>query len=76
MKKLYNIVLVAALLLGAISCTNLLDPSLQGLGRDQQLTEDAKVTVYFGVPEEVKTKADMATQPSISTMHVFVFNKK
>lgn len=75
MKKLYNIVLVAALLLGASSCTNLLDPSLRGLGRDQQLLEDAKVTVYFGVPEEVTTKADMAAQPSISTMHVFVFNK-
>lgn len=75
MKKIFNIILMAALLLGAYSCTDLLDPSLRGLGRNQQLPENAKVTVYFGVPEEVTTKADMAAQPSISTMHVFVFNK-
>ena len=75
MKKIFNIILMAALLLGAYSCTDLLDPSLRGLGRNQQLLENAKVTVYFGVPEEVTTKADMAAQPSISTMHVFVFNK-
>ena len=75
MKKIYHIILMAALLLGAYSCSDLLDPSLRGLGRDQQLPENAKVTVYFGVPDEVNTKADMAALPNITTMHVFVFNK-
>lgn len=75
MKKIFHIILMAALLLGAYSCTDLLDPSLRGLGRDQQLPENAKVTVYFGVPDEVNTKADMAALPNITTMHVFVFNK-
>ena len=75
MKKLFHIVFATALLLGAVACTDLLDPNLRGLGRTQQVPENAKVTLCFSVPEEVKTKADMAELPSISTMHVFVFNK-
>lgn len=75
MKKLFHIVFATALLLGAAACTDLLDPNLRGLGRTQQVPENAKVTLYFSVPEDVKTKADMAELPSISTMHVFVFNK-
>lgn len=75
MKKLFHIVFATALLLGAAACTDLLDPNLRGLGRTQQVPENAKVTLCFSVPEEVKTKADMAELPSISTMHVFVFNK-
>lgn len=77
MKKILNIVLFAALVLGATSCTDLLDPSLRETG--QQIPENAKVTLYFGTPAEVTTKADMASEPGangIESIHVFVFNKE
>lgn len=73
MKKFFNIVLSAALLMGLASCTELLDEELREKG--QQVPEDATVAVYFGTPTEIMTKADMATVPTIESMHVFVFNR-
>lgn len=75
MKRIFSIVLTLALLLGAASCTNLLDQNLRVPAGVQQIEEGAKVTLYFSTPEEVKTKADMAALPNVTTMHVFVFNK-
>ena len=73
MKKIFNIVLSAALLMGVASCTDLLDADLRDV--EQQIPEDATVTVCFGTPSEIATKADMALTPTIESMHVFVFNK-
>ena len=75
MKKIFSIVFSIALLLGAVSCTDLLDPSLRQTG--QQVPDDAKVTLYFATPADVVTKApgDMASDPDITSIHVFVFNK-
>ena len=73
MKKFFNIVLSAALLMGLASCTDLLDAELRE--QEQQIPEDATVEVCFGTPSEIMTKADMATVPTIESMHVFVFNK-
>ena len=75
MKKISNLLLSIILLWGAASCTDLLDPSLRN-GGVQQIPEDAKVTLYFGTPAELSTKADMASEPTIESMHVFVFNKE
>lgn len=76
MKRLY-IAITIALLLGAASCTELLDPALRE--SVQQVPEGAKVTLYFGTPVEVTTKAadaPMAVDPTIKSIHVFVFNKE
>ena len=73
MKKFFNIVLTAALLMGLASCTDLLDAELRE--QEQHIPDDATVEVYFGTPSEIMTKADMASVPTIESMHVFVFNK-
>jgi hypothetical protein len=76
MKKIINIVMFAALLLGVASCSELLDPSLRQAG--QQIPENAKVTVFFGISSDIATKAEMADEPGvdgIETIHVLVFNK-
>lgn len=72
MKKTFYTILFAALLMGAVSCTELLDPKLQ-LVR-QEIPEGATLTMSFGVPAAVPTKADMASDPTIESMHVFVFD--
>lgn len=69
MKK-FIYIFFAALLLGAVSCTDLLDANLRNLG--QQLPEDATLTVGFNTPTQLSTKA-MGEDPDISSMHVFVF---
>lgn len=76
MKRIFSIAITIALLLGAASCTELLDPSLRQA--EQQVPENAKVTLYFGIPGEVATKADAAMDslPKINSIHVFVFNKE
>lgn len=63
-----------AFLLGAVSCTDLLDPSLRNVG--QVIPEGATLTIGFGVPAEVSTKAaTMASDPTIESIHVFVFDE-
>ena len=76
MKRIFSIAITIALLLGAASCTELLDPVLRQT--KQQVPENAKVTLYFGIPEEVTTKAEAAMDslPKINSIHVFVFNKE
>ena len=76
MKRIFSIAITIALLLGAASCTELLDPSLRQA--EQQVPENAQVTLYFGIPGEVATKADAAMDslPKINSIHVFVFNKE
>ena len=64
MKKILFYIVFSAILIGAASCTDLLDPSLRN-GGVQQIPEDAKVTLYFGTPADVETKADMASDPKI-----------
>lgn len=74
MKRLFYIILSVVLFVGATSCTELLDPSVREIA--QQIPNDAKVTLYFGTPAEVETKAEMASDPTIESIHVFVFNKE
>ena len=75
MKKIFNIAIFAALLLGAAACTELLDPNLRET-TESQIPEDARVTVCFGAEPEIATKArNMASDPQIESMHVFVFSK-
>ncbi len=72
MKKIYNLILTAALILGAVACEEELAPNLPD---EQVIPEDARVTVTFGVPAEITTRADMANEPTIESLHVFVFSK-
>lgn len=72
MKKFFNIIFSAALLLGAISCTELLDPAFRN-GK-QVIPEGATVTVGFAVPNEVNTKGEMKDDPVIDRIHVFMFD--
>lgn len=72
MKKIYNLILTAALILGAVACEEELAPNLPD---EQIIPEDARVTVTFGVPADIDTRANMANEPTIESMHVFVFSK-
>ena len=72
MKKIYNLILTAALMLGAVACEEELAPNLPD---EQVIPEDARVTVTFGVPAEITTRAAMANEPTIESLHVFVFSK-
>lgn len=80
MKKLFHIVFATALLLGAVSCTDLLDEALRGRGVFQtgnavagDVPEGARLTLGFNVPMPVATKA-MTEDPTIDSIHVFVFS--
>lgn len=72
MKKIYNLILTAALILGAVACVEHLGETLP---EEQVIPADARVSVVFGVPSETATRADMANDPKIESMHVFVFSK-
>ena len=71
MKKIINIVLFVALLTGVASCVDLLNPDLKPI--EAQIPDDAMVTLTFGVPTEIETKA-LGLTPTVTTMHVFLFN--
>lgn len=80
MKKIFQILFAFALLLGAISCTDLLDEVLRGRsaipGGDAAISEfpeGARLTLGFNVPMSISTKA-MTETPDIRTIHVFVFS--
>lgn len=80
MKKIFQILFAFALLLGAISCTDLLDEVLRGRsaipGGDAAISEfpeGARLTLGFNVPMSIPTKA-MTETPDIRTIHVFVFS--
>ena len=73
MKKIFNILVSTALLLGATSCTKLLDPSLRNGA--QAIPDGVTVTVGFCVPTEIATKGAMADDPAIERIHVLVFDK-
>lgn len=80
MKKILQILFAFALLLGAISCTDLLDEVLRGRsaipGGDAAISEfpeGARLTLGFNVPMSIPTKA-MTETPDIRTIHVFVFS--
>ena len=69
-----------ALLLGAVSCTDLLDEALRGRGVLQkgdtvvgEFPEGARLALGFNVPMPVATKA-MTEQPKIDSIHVLVFS--
>lgn len=81
MKKIISFSICIALLLGAVSCTDLLDEALRGRGAVNttdagisEFPEGARLTLGFNVPMPVSTKAmsDHAN-PEIKTIHVFVF---
>ena len=79
MKRIVKIFFVAALLLGVVSCTDLLDEALRGRGAanitDAGISEfpvGARLTLGFNVPMPVATKA-MTEDPEIKSIHVFVF---
>ena len=77
MKKILYSALMAAWLLGVLSCTDLLDPKLRNLSDVRQdIPEGATLTLAFSVPTEIATKAAMANDPDIETIHVFVFNEE
>ncbi|MBQ5935071.1 MAG: hypothetical protein IJL68_03580 [Bacteroidales bacterium] len=79
MKKIFNIFFAIVFLLGAVSCVNPIEPNLRDLAGNQQIAENAKVTLYFGTSAEVATKASMAAEPGedgIESIHVLVFNKE
>lgn len=76
MKKIFNIFFAIVFLLGAVSCVNPIEPNLRDLAGNQQIAENAKVTLYFGTTAEVATKASMAEEPGIESIHVLVFNKE
>lgn len=81
MKKTYLLfVFSIAILLGAVSCTDLLDDALRGRGFIQKsealesdFPEGARLTLGFNVPMPVATKA-MTDLPQIDSIHVFVFS--
>ena len=80
MKRISFIVLTLSLLLGAVSCTDLLDEALRGRGILQtgntvagDVPEGARLTLGFNVPMPVATKA-MTEDPKIDSIHVFVFS--
>lgn len=72
MKKINNLILAAALLLGAVACTEHLTPTHP---EEQVIPADARVAVTFGVPTDIATRASMANEPTIESLHVFVFSK-
>lgn len=79
MKKIFNIFFAIVFLLGAVSCVNPIEPNLRDLAGNQQIAENAKVTLYFGTTAYVATKASMAAEPGvdgIESIHVLVFNKE
>ena len=72
MKKISSIVLTLVLLLGAVSCTDLLDESLRGLSArlnqekpcETDFPDGARLALGFNVPMPVATKA-MTDAPTI-----------
>lgn len=74
MKKIFHFILIAAILCGATACTDLLDPNLRNGGK-QLVSEESLVTLTFGVPDQVSTKALGEKPTAITSMHVFLFNE-
>lgn len=75
MKKIFSIVISIVLLLGAVSCTELLAPELREV--KQEIPEGATLTMGFRVPTEVATKASrMASDPDIESIHVLIFDEE
>lgn len=73
MKKIYGIAITLALFLVAVSCTELLDQKQRDMG--QIIPEGATLTIGFGVPVEVPTKATSMTHlPKIESIHVLIFD--
>lgn len=71
MKKIIPILSIALVLI-LVSCEKQF-----GFGNDlkQELAPDATLTLGFGVPQDAATKAaTMADEPTIETIHVFVFD--
>lgn len=80
MKKIFQILFAFALLLGHVSCTDLLDEVLRERGAIPggdaaipEFPEGARLTLGFNVPMSIPTKA-MTEAPDIRTIHVFVFS--
>lgn len=78
MKRIAYIAFSIFLLMGAISCTDLLDPSLRGRSDKVKpevtdFPEGARLTLGFNVPMPVATKA-MTEVPKIDSVHVLVFS--
>lgn len=75
MKKIFYIAFALILALGGVSCTELLDQNRNDAG--QRIPDDATLTIGFGVPMEIQTKAaDMAHAPKIESIHVFIFDEE
>ena len=73
MKRIIPILSIVALL-ASVSCEKqigLIDGS-----SGKELPQDATLTIGFGIPEEAKTKADMADDPTIESIHVLIFDKE
>lgn len=74
MKKILSLAIPIALALGFVSCQK--ESGLAGKEFQQELAPDATLTIGFGIPEEAKTKADMAADPTIESIHVLIFDKE
>ncbi len=74
MKKIISLAIPIALALGFVSCQK--ESGLAGKEFQQELASDATLTIGFGIPEEAKTKADMADDPTIESIHVLIFDKE
>lgn len=72
MKKIFSAIVTAGLLSAAAACTGVFEPDRREAGR--RIPENAAVTLGFGVPTGLATKAGMAGSPSIESMHVLVFD--
>jgi hypothetical protein len=74
MKKIFNLTFCMVFLLGAVSCTELLDPAQRQV--KQELPEGSTLTMCFNVSSEISTKAAMANDPTIESIHVFIFDEE
>ena len=72
MKKLFSILFVA-LALCFVSCEKVIGP---GDDVKQELAPDATLTLGFGVPQDPETKAAWANDPTIESIHVFIFDEE
>lgn len=74
MKKIISLAIPIALAVGFVSCQK--ESGLSGKVFQQELAPDATLTIGFGIQEEARTKADMADDPTIESIHVLVFDNE
>ena len=73
MKRIINIAVTLAFVLVAVSCAELLEQNRTEAG--QKIPESATLTIGFGVPMDIPTKA-LTHTPNIESIHVFIFDEE